>query len=129
MRYLLDTHLLLWAGIDPDSLSDTADQIIRDDSSEFFFSVVSVWEVAIKFVKHRGTFIFEPAELRSLLLSHRYQELELTGSHVLATTALPLLHRDPFDRVLLAQAIAENMTLLTTDDILTRYPANVLDVR
>jgi PIN domain nuclease of toxin-antitoxin system len=121
MKLLLDTHLLLWAAARPDRLSATALELIEDPGNEPMFSAASVWEIVIKFALARPDFDSDPRLLRRELLDNGYSELTVTSAHVLAVLALPALHKDPFDRLLIAQSLAEGMILLTSDPIVARY--------
>jgi PIN domain nuclease of toxin-antitoxin system len=128
MRLLLDTHLLLWAAGAVARLSPQARRLIDDPDNELSFSVASIWEVAVKRGRGRGDFQVDPRLLRRSLLDNEYRELDVTGEHVLAVTNLPPLHRDPFDRILVAQSIVEGIMLLTADPVVARYPAPVRKV-
>lgn len=125
MRFLLDTHLLLWAAAEPEQLSSVARSLITDQGNTLLFSPVSIWEVAIKRGLGRSDFTFDPRLLRRGLLQNDYEELPLSSEHSVAVDGLPQLHKDPFDRILLAQATVEGMTLLTSDPVVARYPAPV----
>jgi len=125
MRLLLDTHLLLWAAGPFERLSETATSLLDDPDNALFFSAASVWEVAIKRGLGRTDFQVDPAVLRRGLLENGYAELSINGDHAIAAGLLPPLHRDPFDRILLAQSSVEAITLLTCDPILARYPGPV----
>jgi PIN domain nuclease of toxin-antitoxin system len=128
MRLLLDTHLLLWA-VGPDELlSPRAHEMIGDPENELWFSVASMWEVAIKYSLGRESFRTDPRVLRRSLLDNDYRELVITGEHAAAVANLPPLHRDPFDRMLVAQSIVEGVILLTADPAIARYPAPVRQV-
>jgi PIN domain nuclease of toxin-antitoxin system len=123
MRLLLDTHLLLWAISDSRRLSARARQLIGDPANELVFSVVSLWEAAIKHARGRDDFRADVRQLRAQLLTNGYQELVVTGEHAVAVDGLPPLHRDPFDRLLVAQSLVEDITLLTADPLVAQYPA------
>ena len=125
MRVLLDTHLLLRAAIQPDRLSDAARAIFDRLDNELTFSVVSVWEVAIKRSLGRSDFQVDASLLRRGLLENGYQELTITGEHAIAVGLLPPIHRDPFDRLLIAQSMVEAIPLITTDPVVARYPGPV----
>ena len=125
MKLLLDTHLLLWAAEDYDRLPKAAQTLLDDPAHTFFFSVVSIWEVVIKASRGKGAFILDPLDLYQGLLRNGYRELPVSAPQVLAVGALPPIHKDPFDRLLLAQAQVENLTLLTADALLARYPGPV----
>ena len=125
MRFLLDTHVLLWGAVEPERLPGSADALIEDPDSEILFSVVSLWEIAIKTARGRDDFRIDAGLFRRQLLDNAYAELAITGAHVVALAALPLLHKDPFDRMLVAQAMVEGVTLVTRDPALARYPGPI----
>ncbi|HJU20141.1 MAG TPA: type II toxin-antitoxin system VapC family toxin [Stellaceae bacterium] len=125
MRLLLDTHVLLWAAGQPERLSKSARALIEDRQNALLFSSANLWEIAIKHALGREDFRVDVRLLRRRLLVNGYEELAITGEHVLALGTLPPLHKDPFDRLLVAQAIAEDVTLLTVDPIVARYPGSV----
>ncbi len=122
MRLLLDTHILLWAASEPERLRKTARNLIENPNNELVFSAVSLWEIAIKASLGRSDFRIDPALFRRSLFDNGYAELVLSGAHAVAIANLPHLHRDPFDRMLVAQAMVEGLTLVTTDLIVTKYP-------
>jgi PIN domain nuclease of toxin-antitoxin system len=122
MRYLADTHLLLWAGLHPSKLSKAATKILENSEHEILFSTVSVWEVAIKHSLNRESFMMPPESFRRGLLARGCIELSITSEHAMAVASLPAHHADPFDRMLVAQAILERVTLLTSDKKLALYP-------
>lgn len=128
MRFLLDTHLLVWAAGSPERLSDTARGLIEDPGNTLVFSVVSIWEVAIKHGLGRPEFQTDPRVFRLRLLSQGFEELTVIGEHAIGVATLPSLHRDPFDRLLIAQASAEGLTLLSADRLVTAYPGPILRV-
>jgi len=128
MRFLLNTHLLLWAAGPVDHLSHQARQLIDDPQNELTFSVASIWETAIKHGRGRDDFRVDPRLLRRGLLDNGYHELNVTSEHAIAVAGLPLLHRDPFDRILVAQSIVEGIMLLTADPVVVQYPAPVRQV-
>jgi PIN domain nuclease of toxin-antitoxin system len=131
LRLLLDTHLLVWAGAfeaGRSALSATAVTLIADEANIVFFSPISVWEVAIKSGLGRAGFQIDPVSFRRALLDNGYVEIEITSAHAVAVARLPPLHKDPFDRMLLAQALVEGATLLTVDTKLAQYGALVLRV-
>jgi PIN domain nuclease of toxin-antitoxin system len=125
VRLLLDTHLLLWSASEPGKLSHEALELIESKASQLHFSVISIWEVAIKTSAGRANFSLDPAQLRSGLVGNGFGEVAVTGEHALAVTNLPWLHRDPFDRMLVGQARVERLTLLTADKRLADYGAPV----
>jgi PIN domain nuclease of toxin-antitoxin system len=121
VNLLVDTHLLLWAAVATRKLPAEALAILDDPAQPLWFSSASIWEVAIKYALGRSDFSVEPRRLRRGLLNQGWRELAMTGEHALATLDLPSLHKDPFDRILLAQAKTEGITLLTSDATLARY--------
>jgi PIN domain nuclease of toxin-antitoxin system len=122
---LLDTHLLLWAAGPLERLSAQARHLIDDPNNEMLFSVASLWEIAIKRGLRRTDFQVDVRLLRRGLLDNGYQELAITAEHALAVDGLPPLHKDPFDRMLVAQSMAEGITLLTADPLVAQYPAPI----
>jgi PIN domain nuclease of toxin-antitoxin system len=125
MKLLLDTHLLLWAAGHPDRLSATASALLQDPDNDLTFSAASLWEIAIKRGMQRQDFQVDARQLRRALLDNLYQELPIAGSHAVAIDSLPPIHKDPFDRILIAQAMVEGITLLTVDPIVAQYPGPV----
>jgi PIN domain nuclease of toxin-antitoxin system len=125
VRLLLDTHLLLWAVDQYERLSARARRLIGDRENEPVFSTASLWEIAIKHALRRSDFRYDPRVMRRALLDNRYEELPVTGEHAVAVANLPPLHRDPFDRMLVAQSIVEGITLLTSDPRIAQYPAPI----
>jgi PIN domain nuclease of toxin-antitoxin system len=128
MKLLLDTHLLLWAAGEPRRLSKAARALIDDPDNELLFSAASLWEVAIKRGLGRKDFKVDARLLRRGLLDNGYRELPILSDHVVATESLPLIHRDPFDRILVAQATVEGITLLTIDSLVSQYPGPIRTV-
>jgi PIN domain nuclease of toxin-antitoxin system len=128
MKLLLDTHLLLWAAGEPDRLSAEALSLIDNPKNELLFSAASLWEVAIKRGLGRHDFKVDARLLRRGLLDNGYSELPIISDHVVAIESLPTLHKDPFDRVLVAQATVEGVTLLTIDSMLAQYPGPIRTV-
>jgi PIN domain nuclease of toxin-antitoxin system len=125
VKLLLDTHLLLWAAVSTARLPTVARQMIEDDTNTPMFSVASVWEVAIKRGLGRSDFQVDAHLLRRGLLDNGYDELPILGPHAAAVGALPPIHKDPFDRLPIAQAVTEGILLLTVDPVVGRYPAPV----
>ena len=125
MKLLLDTHLLLWAADEPDRLSAEARSLIESPNNELLFSAASLWEVAIKRGLGRHHFKVDARLLRRGLLDNGYRELPIISDHLVAIESLPTLHKDPFDRVLVAQAIVEGVTLLTIDSLVAQYPGPI----
>lgn len=127
MKLLLDTQLLLWAAGAPERLSARAKRLLNDADNELLFSAASFWEITIKTGLGRDDFRVEPRVLRRALLDNGYVELPVTSEHAVSVDALPPLHKDPFDRLLLAQSLVEGITLLTAD-ALARYQGPVRKV-
>lgn len=127
MKLLLDTHLLLWAAAGV-GLSAKASSMIHDPTNTLVFSPASIWEVAIKNGLGREDFHADPHLLRRGLLDNGYEELPITSEHAAAVAGLPDLHRDPFDRILIAQALVEGLALLTSDSQIAAYPGPILSV-
>lgn len=125
MKVLLDTQFLLWAAGAPARLPRSARALIEDPETELLFSAASLWEVAIKHGLGRADFRVDPRLLRRGLLEGGYAELAVTGAHAVVVDALPPLHKDPFDRILVAQAQVEGITLLTADTDVARYPGPI----
>ena len=128
MKLLLDTHILLWAAGEPEKLSMSARGILTKDENSLFFSAASIWEIVIKLGLGREDFKVDPYRLRKMLVVHGYTELPVTAEHALKVDSLPLLHKDPFDRIMIAQARAEGMMLLSRDASVFQYKEAVLAV-
>lgn len=128
MRLLLDTQLLLWAVAEPRKIPASTRTLLNDPRSDLCYSVASLWEIAIKNSLGREDFRVDPRLIRRGLLDNGYVELAITGLHALGVDDLPPLHKDPFDRLLVAQAQAEGVVLLTTDATLARYPGSIRKV-
>ncbi|MFZ2492288.1 MAG: type II toxin-antitoxin system VapC family toxin [Thermoanaerobaculia bacterium] len=128
MKLLLDTQLLLWAAGQPERLSARARRLLSDRENELLFSAASIWEITIKTSLGRADFRVEPRVLRRALLDNGYVELPITSEHAVSVDTLAPLHKDPFDRLLLAQALVEGITLLTADSQLARYRGPVRKV-
>ena len=121
MNLLLDTHLLLWAAGKPDRFSSDTKELLLDPSNELWFSSASLWEITVKRSLDRADFCVDPRRMWRMLLSHGYRELTISSEHAIAVGALPPLHKDPFDRILIAQARVEEITLLTADSTVASY--------
>ena len=128
MKLLLDTHLLLWAAGSPGRLSVEARALIEAPENELLFSAASLWEIAIKRGLGREDFRVDVRLLRRGLLDNGYSELPVGSEHAVALDGLPPLHKDPFDRLLVAQAWVEGITLLTSDAVVAQYPGPVRKV-
>ncbi|MDE2155711.1 MAG: type II toxin-antitoxin system VapC family toxin [Xanthomonadaceae bacterium] len=125
MKLLLDTHLLLWAAEGLEHLPPDARALMSEPENELFFSVASLWEIVIRRGLGRDDFKVDPAVLRRSLLDNGYSELSILSEHAVAIDTLPPIHKDPFDRLLVAQAIVEGITLLTADARVAEYPGPV----
>ena len=128
MKFLLDTHILIWAADSQDRLPAAARDIIEDDANELLFSAASLWEVAIKTGLGREDFMVDARLLRRGLLDNGYIELPVASEHAVAIDSLPPIHKDPFDRMLIAQSTVEGITLLTVDAIVGQYPGPIRKV-
>lgn len=128
MKLLLDTRLLLWAAGEPDRLSAEARDLIGALEHELLFSAASLWEIAIKRGLGRDDFQVDARLLRRGLLDNGYGELPIDSAHVVAIDSLPLIHKDPFDRILVSQALVEGITLLTADSLVAQYPGPIRKV-
>jgi PIN domain nuclease of toxin-antitoxin system len=128
VKILLDTQLLLWAAGQPDRLSTAARKQIINSKNELLFSAASLWEISIKNSLGRDDFRVEPRLLCRGLLDNGYVELPITSQHAVNLDGLPPLHKDPFDRMLLSQALTEGVMLLTSDAHLARYKGPVRKV-
>ena len=126
MKLLLDTHILLWAAFDSPQLGEgrlsaATRRLLEDEKNELVFSAASIWEVTIKNALGRPDFRFDPGLLARSLVGNGYTELRVSSPHAVAVADLPDHHRDPFDRLLLAQAKVEGMQLLTNDGEIAKY--------
>lgn len=125
MKLLLDMHLLLWAAGLPDALPIRARKLLQDAANEPFFSAASLWEITIKHGLGRQDFQVDVHVFRRSLLDNGYTELPITSEHAVFIQNLPLIHRDLFDRILVAQATVEGITLYTADCLVAKYPGPI----
>ena len=125
MNILFDTHILLGSAGVPGRLSKEARALIESSENTLYFSAASVWEIAIKRGLGRMDFDADPRLLRRGLLDNGYRELRIDGTHAVALDQLPLIHKDPFDRILIAQSLVEGLTLVTSDEVVSRYPGPI----
>lgn len=125
MKLLLDTHLLLWAAGAPERLSPSARLLLEDPEHLLIFSAASLWEITIKHGLGRADFQVNARMLRRSLLDNGYDELAICSAHAVAVDSLPSIHKDPFDRLLVAQATVEGILLLTADTVVAEYPGPV----
>jgi len=128
VNVLLDSHLLLWLVSMSDRLPRKARLIIEEPANRLSFSAASIWEIAIKSRSGRDDVLIDPHLMRRVLIDNGFNELVVTSDHALRVTTIPQLHGDPFDHILLAQALVEDMTLLTSDRTLARYPGPIMNV-
>lgn len=121
MKLLLDTHLLIWTAGNAKKLSKKARALIEDRDNDLAFSAVSIWEIAIKYALEKPDFNVDPHLVRRGCLDNGMTELAMTSDHAIIVATLPPIHNDPFDRLLVAQAMAEGIELLTADKTIARY--------
>jgi PIN domain nuclease of toxin-antitoxin system len=128
MRFLVDTQIALWALFDDPRLSRTARELLNSTENEFLFSVSSIWEIAIKRGLKKPGFVHDPRIIRRYLIDNGYGELAIRSDQVVEVDSLPPIHEDPFDRLLIAQAMVEGITLLTADPLIAQYPGPIRKV-
>ena len=128
MRLLIDTHLLLWAADEAHRLSIKAKTLMADPDNNLIFSSVNIWEIVVKRNLNRPDFAVDPWRFRNDLLAGGYEEIPITSHHALQLVGLSPIHRDPFDRLLIAQAMSEGVMLVTADRQIARYPGPILKV-
>lgn len=125
MRLLLDTHLLLWVSEDSERLPQSARKLLNNFDNEIYFSAASIWEISIKSGLNKNDFQIDSRALRRGLLENNFNELLLTSEHAVSIDLLPPIHKDLFDRILVAQSLVEGITLVTTDQIVARYSDSI----
>jgi PIN domain nuclease of toxin-antitoxin system len=128
MKFLLDTHYLIWALLDHSKIRPNIRSILSDPENQLFFSVSSIWEIAIKRGSHRPYFLYDPRVIRRHLIDDGYFEIPILSQHAVEVDSLPPIHKDPFDRILIAQAKVEGITLLTADATIAQYPGPIRKV-
>ena len=128
MRVLLDTHLVLWTFLETRRLSAQARSILEAPENKLVYSSVVLWEIGIKRALGKKNFQVDPRVLRRAMLDSGYEELPVLGQHAVEVDALPPIHKDPFDRILIAQAMVEGITLLTADPVIAQYPGPIRKV-
>jgi PIN domain nuclease of toxin-antitoxin system len=128
MRFLLDTQVALWAFFEQKRLSAQARSVLEDRENKLVFSTATLWEIAIKRALGKKGFQFDPRVLRRTMLDDGYEELPVLGHHAVEVDSLPPIHKDPFDRILIAQAMVEGITLLTADPVIAQYPGPIRKV-
>jgi PIN domain nuclease of toxin-antitoxin system len=124
-RFLVDTQLLLWNVYGSRKLPARVGRLFRDGRHQFFYSAASLWEIAVKAARGREDFVADTAAIRDALEANGFQELPITAQHAVALATLPPIHADPFDRMLVSQAITEPMALITSDVRLAAYPGTI----
>ncbi|WJR68337.1 type II toxin-antitoxin system VapC family toxin [Neorhizobium sp. CSC1952] len=129
MRILLDSHLLVWLVGASDRLPPEAREIIENVDNDIFFSSASIWELSIKYSSGKIGLELPPRMLHRVLIESDFKELAVTASHALEVDMLQPIHKDPFDRILIAQAMWEGMLLLTSDETIAQYNAPIRLVR
>jgi PIN domain nuclease of toxin-antitoxin system len=122
--YLIDTHIMLWAAFEPHKLSTKILNILRSDDVTVFVSLASLWELRIK--RNLGKLSFYD-DLHMQIEDIGYQSLNITSEHILALDDIPMIHKDPFDRMLIAQAIYEKLTLITDDKNILKYDISIVN--
>lgn len=128
MRLLLDTHIALWAITDSPKLPPQARELILAPATEVFVSAASVWEISIKHLLARHMIPLSGTKAKQYFTAAGYLLLPVTAEHAAATETLPRIHADPFDRILVAQALAEPLRLLTHDSTVARYSDSIVCV-
>jgi PIN domain nuclease of toxin-antitoxin system len=128
MKLLIDTQLLIWTAHQSKKLPKPARLLMQEPKNELFFSAASLWEITIKHSLGRDDFRVDARLLRRGLLDNGFTELPITSEHAVNVDQLPLVHKDPFDRILVSQAMVEGITLLTNDRKLVGYPGPVRKV-
>jgi|ERR1035441_4590946 PIN domain nuclease of toxin-antitoxin system len=128
MIFLLDTQIAIWALFDDPRLSREARDILNSRENALRFSVGTIWEIAVKRALRKPDFQHDPREIRLYLLRNGCEELTIQSRHAVEVDTLPPIHKDPFDRILIAQAMVEGITLLTADPVIAQYPAPIRKV-
>jgi PIN domain nuclease of toxin-antitoxin system len=121
MKYLLDTHIVLWANLTPAKLSDTVKSIILNPDAEKYVSIISAWEVTLKMGTGKLRLDEGLPEYYRMIDENGFVQLGVEREYIDSLAGLPMVHRDPFDRMLVATALVENMTLVTIDDNIRKY--------
>ncbi len=126
MKYLIDTHIFIWIFSEPEKIKRKVKAILDDPDVILLVSPMTFYEIQLK--KQLGKLVFEP-ELKDIIDREYFQVLNISGDHTLATIDLPLLHRDPFDRILIAQAIVEKVPMITGDKEIMMYDFPFISAR
>jgi PIN domain nuclease of toxin-antitoxin system len=128
MIYLIDTHVIIWLAIRSPRLDQKTQELLADRKNDVYFSAISIFEIAVKQQLSKTDFNVEASTIRRLLVEKDYIELVVNGLHASFVGTMPLIHRDPFDRLLVAQANVEGMTLITADERIAQYPGPILKI-
>lgn len=128
MIYLVDTHVLIWIAVDSPRLSVAARNLLTDPDNQVFFSAISIFEIAVKERLSKQGFEVEASAIRRMMIENDFVELVVTGMHAAHVATLPLIHRDPFDRLLVAQSMFEGFTLMTADERIAKYAGPILKI-
>ncbi|OBX84105.1 type II toxin-antitoxin system VapC family toxin [Moraxella nonliquefaciens] len=120
--YLLDTHIVIWLAQEPQKLNERLKALLLNKSIKVYFSTVNLWEVAIKKALGKADFDIDVKLLYQHLIENWYVQLPVLSRHCLLVQNLPLYHKDPFDKLIIAQTMSENFTLITKDTIIPQYP-------
>lgn len=126
MIYLVDTHVLVWLAVDSPRLTDLVRDLLVDPDNHIFFSAISIFEIAVKERLAKRGFDVEASAIRRMMIENDFVELPVSGLHAAHVATLPLIHGDPFDRLLVAQAMMEGSTLMTADAQIARYPGPIM---
>ncbi|MBS9779064.1 MAG: type II toxin-antitoxin system VapC family toxin [Moraxellaceae bacterium] len=126
-QYLLDTHIFIWANKEPEKLSENIQKILSNPNNQLYFSMVALWEMQIKMQLGK---LKVSTGLKQLIADIKqdnlYQILPIKDTHIINLEKLPTIHRDPFDRLMISQAMIENMTFLSVDSFVQQYPIQVI---
>lgn len=128
MIYLVDTHVLIWLAVESPRLDQPTREILADPENHIFFSAISIFEIAVKETLSKRGFDVEASAIRRMMIENDFVELPVNGLHAAHVATLPMIHRDPFDRLLVSQAIIEGMILITADQHIARYPGPILRI-
>ena len=128
MKLLLDTHILLWALQDSPQLTASTRELLEAPANELYVSTASLWEIAIKHTRRPKDLPLSAEEVHEVLATTRAQLLNITPQHLLKLAQLPTHHNDPFDRILVAQALSEPLRLLTHDAVVAQYSDAIIRV-
>jgi len=128
MIYLVDTHILVWLSMKSGRLNQVTKDLLTDRNNEIYFSAISIFEIAVKQQLSKVGFDIDASAVRRAILDEGFLELVVNGLHAAFVVTLPPIHKDPFDRLLVAQANVEGMTLITADDLVAQYPGPILKI-